>query len=111
MKYNGVAINHYRPRTKFAKVMFLHVSVILFTGGLQAHTQGEVEGSGWGQGFPGPYPGEVGVWLWGVGAPDLGVSWPRQGMCIPACTEADPQQMATAADGTHPTGMHSCYWK
>ena len=43
--------------------------------GLQAHTQGEVEGSG------------------------------------PACTEAatpPPQQMATAADGTHPTGMHSC---
>ena len=28
---------------------------------------------------------------------------------IPACTEADPPgEMATAADGTHPTGMHSC---
>ena len=39
--------------------------------------------------------------------------------CIPACTGADPpgriptrqtpppQQTATAADGTHPTGMHS----
>ena len=31
----------YRPPTKFAKVMFLHVSVILFTGGVS----------------PGPYPG------------------------------------------------------
>ena len=26
-------MNYYRPQTKFAKVMFLHVSVILFTGG------------------------------------------------------------------------------
>ena len=27
---------------------------------------------------------------------------------IPACTEADPsQKTATAAGGTHPTGMHS----
>ena len=42
----------YRPQTKFAKVMFLHVSVILFTRGcLQAHSQGEVEGSGWGRGL------------------------------------------------------------
>ena len=34
------------------------------------------------------------------------------GMCIPACTAATlppPQkQTATAAGGTHPTGMHSC---
>ena len=30
--------------------------------------------------------------------------------CIPPCNEADTphQQTATAADGTHPTGMHSC---
>ena len=26
----------YRPQTKFAKVMFLHLSVILFTGGVSA---------------------------------------------------------------------------
>ena len=45
--------------------------------------------------------------------------------CIPACTGADtpwadisqhalgqtsPPPTATAADGTHPTGMHSCYY-
>ena len=76
--------HNYRPQTKFAKVMFLHVSVILFTGGrvsrpipegkfggseqgrgLQAHTQ---EGS-WGGlagGSPGPYPGgRLGVLAWG----------------------------------------------
>ena len=30
-------------------------------------------------------------------------------VCIPACTEADTSQpMATAADGMHTTGMHSC---
>ena len=38
-----------------------------------------------------------------------GVSRPTSGGCIPACTEADvPQHTATAAGGTHPTGMHSC---
>ena len=37
-----------------------------------------------------------------------GVSRPRS-EGIPACTEApSPQQTATAADGTRPTGMHSC---
>ena len=30
---------------------------------------------------------------------------------VPACTEADPppQQTATVADVTYPTGMHSCF--
>ena len=90
----------YRLQTKFAKVMFLHVSVILSTGGggilaciagLQTHTQGRKFRGLAGGGSPGPHP-------WGVG--------------IPACTEAEPpppQQTATAASGTHPTGMHSCY--
>ena len=70
-------VHHYRPQRSWGKVMFLHVSVILFTGrvvsqhalqvvsqhvlqqvsgggipaclaGFQAHTQGEVEGSGQG---------------------------------------------------------------
>ena len=116
-------VHYYRPQTKFAKLMFLHVSVSHSVhgrgvypsmpcrfpgshpgelegfgrggvGGVQAHTQGEVEGSGLG-GSPGPY--------WG-GSPG-----PHLGRCIPACTEADPPQLtATAAGGTHPTGMHSC---
>ena len=68
--------------------------------GLQAHTHGgEVEGSGLGGGVSRPTPrGEVE----GSPGPDLGG--------IPACTEADtPQQTATAAGGTHPTGMHSYF--
>ena len=56
-------------------------------GGLQAHTQG----------------GSWGVW------PVGGHQAHTQGrMCIPACTDADPPPTATAAGGTHPTGMHSC---
>ena len=101
----------YRPQTKFAKVMFLHVSVShsvhrgggggipacltgLSWGGVSQHAlqvyrptpKGEVEGSG--GGVSRPTPG---------------------GECIPACTEADPPPpTATAAGCTHPTGMHSC---
>ena len=66
-------------------------------GGVQAQDKG---------GYPGPGP--VG------GCPDPGpggcVQAQAQGVvCIPACTKADtPQQTATAADGTHPKGMHSC---
>ena len=65
-------IHIYRPQTKFAKVMFLHVSVCPWwgwVGGIQAHTQGEAEGSGWG-GSPGPHPGGCwGVWPGGVSRP------------------------------------------
>ena len=46
----------YRPQTKFAKFMFLHVSVchsVHRGGGVQ--TQGEVEDSGQGGGCLGPY--------------------------------------------------------
>ena len=56
-------------------------------------------------GVPGPHPG--GVQAQGQG----GCPGPGWG-CIPACTEADPppQEMATAAGGMPPTGMHSCSW-
>ena len=41
-----------------------------------------------------------------------GVPGPGGRVGIPGCTEADPPgEMATASDGTHPTGMHSCYFK
>ena len=64
---------------------------------------------------PGPYPGgRLGGLASGDPGPCLGggvqaQAWGSWG-CIPACIEADtpPPQMATAADGTHPTGMHSC---
>ena len=75
-----------RPRPRGEVGGSGRVCVQAHTQGLQAHTQGGVSR---------PRPG-------GVQAEARG--------CIPACTEADthPQQTATAAGGTHPTGMHSC---
>ena len=127
--------NLYRPQRSWGKVMFLHVSLILFTGGwgvggwipsmhcrvvsqhalqfsrfhtqgkvvlaaglacLQAHTQeGKLRGILLGA-SPGPH--QEGV---STGGFFLG------GSPGPHCTEADPPT-ATAAGGTHPTGMHSC---
>ena len=102
----------YRPQTKFAKVMFLHVFVILFTrgvgipaciAGLQAHTRGENEGSGLG-GVLRPTPRGK------VERSGLGGLQAHTQRGIPACTEGNtPQQTATAAGSTHPTGMHSCF--
>ena len=46
----------------------------------------------------------MGVW-------PRGVSRPRPGVCVSQHAlrqTPPPKQMATAADSTHPTGMHSC---
>ena len=109
--------------------------------GLQAHTQGKVEGSGLG-GSPDPHPGESwGVWPGGLQAHTQGGSWgvwpggspgphlrvsrptprggswgvwpggspgPHPGGYPSMHWGRTPQQTATAAGGTHPTGMHSC---
>ena len=92
------------------------LSVILFTRG--GACLGLDPGGGWGVWLGGSRPrlrGEVGGLAGGGvqahtqgGGPGAGAGrW-----CIPACTEADttplPQQVATAAGSTHPTGMHSC---
>ena len=97
----------YRPQTKFAKVMFLHVSVFLSTGegaipaciagGIPACLAAGLQG-----GSPGPQPrGKLrGIWPGGAysrGVPALGVVVWRP-----------PTMTATAAGGTHPTGIHSC---
>ena len=79
-----------------AKVMFLHVSVILFTGGggcLSPHPKGKLRGIWSGGCLPirGLSVQGVGVSAWGVSG-----HTPRQ-------------QTATAADGTHPTGIHSSF--
>ena len=71
----------------------------------------EVGGSGQG-GCLGPDPGGGwGVWPEGVSRPTpRGVSRPMGKGGIQACTEPDtPQQTATAAGSTHPTGMQSCF--
>ena len=70
-------------RNELAKVMFLQACVCPHRGSGGVFSGGECLLSG------GSAPGGDG---------------------IPACTEADPPgETATAADGTHPTGMHSCY--
>ena len=65
-------------KRRYGKVMFLHLSVILFTGGVSA------SGSGW------------------VSASGSG------GLCTPGQTPTHPIEMTIKAGGTHPTGMHSC---
>ena len=138
--------NFYRPQRSWFKAMFLHVSVILFTGGgggggipaciaggirptprgklrglakgvSRPTTKGKVEGSGLGGLQAHTQGGSWGVWPMGVSSPTPGGglqahTWagslgPHARGCIPACTKAD-SPMATAAGGTHPTGMHSC---
>ena len=100
-----VVVFYYRPQTKFAKVMFLHLSVShsVHKGGIQAHTQG----GSWGVSRPIPR-GEVG----GVSRPTPRgeVGWSGQGGLQAHTRGSDgSQQAATAAGGTHPTGMHSCF--
>ena len=75
-------------RNEVAKVMFLQVSVCPQEGGCLVSWGAWSQGGTWSGGVPGP-----------------------GGFGIPACTEADPPrgETATAADGTHPTGMHSCF--
>ena len=78
------------PQTKFAKVIFLHLSVILFTGGVPASVHA---------GIPPPAADTS------PGADPPGPDTPPPG----AETPLPGAETATAADGTHPTGMHS-YW-
>ena len=92
-----------------AKVMFLRVSVCPQGGGIPACLAGGILAAGlrgvaWSGGLSAPG---------GVSAPGGGL---LGGVCsqgragIPACTKADPPgETATAADVTHPTGMHSFF--
>ena len=113
----------YCPQTKFAKVMFLHVSVILSTGGGVSAPGGSALGGVCSQigGLPQGVFAPRGVYsegncsqggllgricsrgtglLWGVSA--LGGS-------VPGGSTGPSPVTATAAGGTHPTGMHSCF--
>ena len=71
--------NFYRPQTKFAKVMFLHLSVILFTGG-GLHAGEDLH--------PG---GSASKGVWQTPSP------------------SDTTGYGQRAGGTHPTGMHSFF--
>ena len=96
----GLSKYCYRPQTKFAKVMFLHVSVILSTGGaipaciaggipaclaagLQGDLQAHSQGGSWGGSGPGPQPRGK---LKGSGqAHSQGGSWEWGGVCSGGC--------------------------
>ena len=93
-------INFYRPQRSCEGYIF--TGVCLSTGGV-------------------PDPGVPplgGAWSWGGSAPErgllLGVPGPRgvcsQGRLVSqhALRQTPSRETATAADGTHPTGMHSC---
>ena len=90
-------LTSYRLQAKFAKVMFLHMSVChrggipaCLAGGIQACLAGlqgvvskhALQVSG---GSPGPHPGGK---LRGLA--EGGLQAHTRGVCIPACTEADP---------------------
>ena len=107
-----VVSQHALQQVSWGRVVFQHALQVVSQHALQQVSKptpsGEVEGSGQGglqahnrdRESPGPHLGR-------------GVSrtTPGEGVCIPGCTEAEPPSppwTATAAGGTHPTGMHSC---
>ena len=118
----AVMLSYYCPQTKFAKVMFLHLSVshsvhrgVVSEHALQVlsqHALQQVSG-GWYPSmpcrFPGPHPrGKLREITQGVSRPTPG------GVCsrgVPAVGRGvwRPPVTATAGGGTHPTGMHSCF--
>ena len=92
----------YRLQGNWGKVMFLHVCVILFTGGgvlsqhaLQVVSQHALQQVSWGRCLL------LGGCLFRGGC--------SRGVCSEGVPGGDPPGTATAAGGTHPTGMHSCY--
>ena len=131
-------LNCYHPQRSWSKVMFLHVSVILFTGrgvsrptprerlggsgggGIQATPRGEVEGSDWWSlqactwgDLQAPPGGDLQAHTqWGcLQAHTQGVVQAQAGVVSQhALRQTIPsQETATGVGGTQPTGMHSCY--
>ena len=89
MKVNDATLQVITVRNQVAKVIFLHVSVILFMEG-----------------------GAIPVCI-ASGIPAClaaGLKWGTcsQGGSAPRGRPPSRKQTATVADGTHPTGMHSC---
>ena len=83
--------DNYRPQRSCGKVMFSQAFVILFIGVLGVADTPTGQTLPWADTTPGQTP-------------------PRQ--TPPPHGQTPPhQQTATAADGTHPTGMHSCLLK
>ena len=116
---SNVCIITARKRS-WGKVMFLHMFVILFTGGWYPSMHCR-----WYPSMPcrspGPHPrGKFRSLAWGVSRPTpSGVSRPTPGGGYPGPHPGGYPSMhwgrhplphtATAAGSTHPTGMHSCF--
>ena len=77
---NNHLLHHYRPQRSCGKVMFLHLSVILFTGGVSQHALGQTQ-------------------PWAPPRTDT-PSTPGQTPPWADTPQAPPQQKTTAADGT-----------
>ena len=92
-------------RNEVAKVMFLHVSVILSGGGggIPACNAGDIPTCLAPGGVLFQHALQLGGLLWGV------CSW--GGLLLEGLLPDPPsgKQTATVPDGMHPTGMHSCY--
>ena len=102
-----------RKRSLRRLCFYTGLSVILFTGGCLGPCPGVGVLPG-GRGGLGPCPVAGGLPRAGVQAQTQEGPRPRQGGVYPSMhwgRHPPPQQMATAADGTHPTGMHSCFKK
>ena len=125
---------YYRPQRSWAKVIFLHLSVILLTGGctwsgLRGCTWSGPGGGTWSGGVcqvppqtrhppgPGTPPGDQVPLL--DQTPPLGPGTPPRTRHPPDQTpprpDTPPEQQTLEyglrAAGMHPTGMHSCCWK
>ena len=100
------------------KVMFLQVSVIVFTGGgggvVSQHALQVSKGvyPSMPCRSPGPHPGGFQAQTWGGSRPTPGgVFRPTPRGVYPSMHIGRPPWLtATAVGGTHPTGMHSCFF-
>ena len=82
-------LDNYRPQPSCGKVMFSQASVILITGKCVWQTP----------------PGQTPLWADTPPFPmHAGIHTPLPSACLDT-----PPGGATAPDGTHPTGMHSCW--
>ena len=106
-------------RNEVAKVMFLQVCVCSQEGGVPGPGECMVQGGSWswGVGIPACTETAGGVWSQGGGVPGPGGAWSRGCIILGGLvsqhalrqTPPPPGETTTAADGTHPTGMHSCF--
>ena len=113
MKVNSgnVDLHHYRPQRSCGKVMFSQASVILSTGGGGVwqippgrHPPGQTPP--WQTPLPGRHPRADTTQ---ADTPLLSACWDKRPSPCLVHAGIHPPPAATAADGTHPTGMHSCW--